>query len=543
MSQENSIELKWLVQVFRRRIWLILICALLAGASAFTVTSLLPPSYKATAILLIDQAGLAGSSQYNDILASERVAGTYSEMLVGRSVLEAAAAQLGGGMTAAALTKKVEARPVPSTQLIQLSVKGDDPTQTVLLADTIADVFAAQMQTFASGRFADSLKVLQTRVNQLAALVKKTEGRMETLQQANREADSEYARQEALLQDYRSRYEVAQQDYEELQLNSALAARDVLVVEQSSLADDAVLPRELYTAVATLLGAAAAFALSLLLERVDDTIKTTEDVVQTLGLDVFGAIPPVRGGESLTALNAPRSASAEALRVLGANIRFSGLDALRTLLVTSPGTQEGKSTLAANLAVTMAQAELDVVLVDADLHFSRLHQLFNLTVRNEGLSGVLRRGDAKPRPCPVAVKGLALLPGGVTPYNPIQLLDSRRMKDLLDQLSWQANLVVIDSPPVLPLVDATILAQMVDGVLLVIRSGRTRRKAALEAVKGLRQVGARLVGVVLTAAPVAQGSYSRYYQESCSYAERWPLRRRQWKRRLATVPALFRKQE
>ncbi len=538
MSQENNIELKWLFQVLRRRLALVLTGALLVGAGVFLIFSILPPSHKATTTLLVGQSELSGRTQYNDILASERMAGTYSEMLTGRAVLEEVAAQLGSGGTPAKLPQKIEARPVANTQLIQLTVTGADPAETVLVANTIANVFVVKMQRLESDRSADSLALLQARARQLLALAGAAEARLEALRETNREADPEYARREIMLEEYRSAYDVVQQNYKELQLNTTLATNDIQVVERASLVGDSVPPRALYTVVGALLGMAAAFAVAILIEHLDDTIKTPEDVEQALGLNVIGAVPPVRGGEALPSLNAPRSAGAEALRVLSANVRFSGAGGLRTILITSPGAQEGKSTLAANLAVTMAQAGLEVVLVDADLHFSRLHRLFQLAAEEDGLSGALLRTDDHLGLCPAPVKGLAVLPGGVAPYSPIQLLDSQRMKDLLVRLSGQANVVVIDSPPVLPLVDAYVLSRLVDGVLLVVRSGRTRRKEAQSAVERLQQGGARLVGIVLTAAPTTHRSHRRYYQEPNHLAGRWPLRLlEQWRERLFVASA------
>jgi capsular exopolysaccharide synthesis family protein len=182
--------------------------------------------------------------------------------------------------------------------------------------------------------------------------------------------------------------------------------------------------------------------------------------------------------------------------------------------VTSPGPGEGKSITVANLAVAMAQSGLEVVAVDADLRRPRLRELFGVR-RGGGLTGSLLEGAVDGRLREVkAAKGLSVLPAGKLPPNPAELLSSRRMHDLLDLLAGQADVVLVDSPPVLSVTDAAVLARSVDGVLLVMGAGETRREAARRAVESLGRVGGNLVGVVLNRVPTRQGSYYyRYYRE------------------------------
>ena len=218
-----------------------------------------------------------------------------------------------------------------------------------------------------------------------------------------------------------------------------------------------------------------------------------------------------KGAEGLITVAQPLSPVSEAFRGLRTNIRFSGVDKpIRTLLVTSAGPTEGKSTTAANLAVTMAQAGLKVVLVDADLRRPRLHTIFDLHPRG-GLTGSLLEGNMDGRLQSSQVEGLKVLPSGERPPNPSELLGSRRLRGLLDELAKNADVVVIDSPPVLPVTDAAVLAQDVDGVLLVVDAGETKRETVQRAVESLRQVGAYLIGVVLNRVSTRRSGY--YYQE------------------------------
>jgi capsular exopolysaccharide synthesis family protein len=207
------------------------------------------------------------------------------------------------------------------------------------------------------------------------------------------------------------------------------------------------------------------------------------------------------GGEvpsKLIAVRDPRSPAAEAYRTLRTNIQFSSLDKpLRTLLVTYASPDEGKSITLANLAVTMAQAEQRVILVDCDLHRPGLHTLFNL-LHTEGLTNVILDQDEAPLPLqPTPVPGLRLLASGPLPPRPADLLGSRRMESVIQRLQNEADIVLFDTPPVTAVTDASVLATRLDGVLLVLEAGKTRRERAREARRLLEKVKANLLGVVL----------------------------------------------
>lgn len=213
---------------------------------------------------------------------------------------------------------------------------------------------------------------------------------------------------------------------------------------------------------------------------------------------------------NLVTLSNPQSAAAEAYRTLRTNLYFATLDApARTIVVTSPAPGEGKSTALANLAVVLAQAGKKVIVADADLRHPSLHEMFDL--RNErGLADMLAdEGAGQPPLCQTAVPGLALLPGGVAKSNPLDLLNSRRMVDILNTLAGMADVVLLDAPPVIIVSDAAILASQTDGVLLVVQIGKTRRQQAQQARELLNRAHARLLGAVMVNAPQDR-ALSRY---------------------------------
>lgn len=213
----------------------------------------------------------------------------------------------------------------------------------------------------------------------------------------------------------------------------------------------------------------------------------------------------------LITLTDPRSPAAEAYRTLRTNLTFAGLDKpIQSLLVTSAAPGDEKSTTLANLAVAMAQGERRTILVDADLRRPQLHQIFN--VPNEsGLTTLFVDPEtlADPPLVETDVDNLTLLPSGALPPNPADLLGSRRMEEIIAALRAQADVLLFDAPPVIAVSDAAVLGTKVDGVLLVVSAGKTRRDHTQQAQEQLERVHARIVGAVLTDAPrdVSWGGY------------------------------------
>ncbi|MGE5619288.1 MAG: CpsD/CapB family tyrosine-protein kinase [Sphingomonadaceae bacterium] len=216
------------------------------------------------------------------------------------------------------------------------------------------------------------------------------------------------------------------------------------------------------------------------------------------------------GADRLVTLSDPRSPAAEAYRSLRTNIQFSCVDTPpRTLLVTGTEADEGKSTVLCNLAVTIAQAGTRVIVVDCDLRRPSVHEIFGLA-NDKGLATALvEEGEALPLQ-QTAVPNLRLLAAGPMPPSPADLLGSQRMRSLIDDLVASADLVLFDGPPVGLFADSQLLASRVDGTILVLTAGKTRREAANRAKALLEKANARILGVVLSNARLDQGLY-RYY--------------------------------
>lgn len=214
---------------------------------------------------------------------------------------------------------------------------------------------------------------------------------------------------------------------------------------------------------------------------------------------------------NLITLTDPRSPVSEAYRTLRTNLSFSSLDdPIRTLLVTSPAPDEGKSTTVANLAVTMAQGGRQTILVDCDLRRPTLNTLFDLPAE-PGLTNLMLEEEGKPALQETGVEGLRLLAAGPKPPNPADMLGSQRFDRIIATLREMADVVLFDAPPVIAVSDATILGAKVDGVLLVVSAGKTRRDHAQRAKEMLEKANVHIVGATLTNAP-KDSTLSSYYE-------------------------------
>ena len=245
------------------------------------------------------------------------------------------------------------------------------------------------------------------------------------------------------------------------------------------------------------LGLVVALGLLLLLEALDNKVRDVAELEELTGVGVAASVPQEFRKLALVVDRKPRSQRAEAIRLIRTNVQFAGIgDTLRILVVTSPGAGEGKTSVATDLAVAYAQAGQRVILIDADLRKPRVAASFEMT-DEPGLTGVLLGGVTLAQALRPWKDGqLQVLTSGVRPANPSELLGSSKMGELLSTLRNRADLVIIDSAPVMPVADTTGLVAHADAVLVVVRVGSTARTALTTTVTRLQSVDARVVGVV-----------------------------------------------
>jgi len=297
----------------------------------------------------------------------------------------------------------------------------------------------------------------------------------------------------------------------------------VVQIEAAFYPGEPIRPRPLTN---TMLGGAVGLMLAagivFLIEYLDDTLKTPDDVQRHLGLPVIGYIAEMKvsgkSAEALYVAKQPRSPVTEAFRALRTNLEFAGINQpLHTLLVTSPGPSEGKTTTATNLAAIIAQGDRDVILLDADLRRPHVHRFLSLS-NQVGLSDLFR-GTLKLQSVKRAFDGnekMQVITSGNLPPNPAELLGSARMDQILDEVASSAEMVIIDSPPSL-VSDAVILSAKVDGVILVLQPGNTDIASAKASLELLQRAGARVLGVVLNRIPRNRADYYGGYRHYSSY--------------------------
>ena len=243
------------------------------------------------------------------------------------------------------------------------------------------------------------------------------------------------------------------------------------------------------------LGAALAF----IRDYFDDSVKSKETLERVTGVSTMGLIPKVASGSDLVTVTNPTAPAAEAFRLLRTSVKFLGIDRqVRVVQVTSPSPGEGKTMVAVNLAIALAQAGDRVVLVGGDLRRPRMEEVVDVPL-TPGLTAVLIGDVTLPQAIQSvpAVPNLSVLPAGYPPPNPSELLSGERARRLIDVLGQTYDVAVIDCPPVLPVTDSLVLARMADTTLLVTSANKTSKRSLTRAVELLRQVDAPLVGSVL----------------------------------------------
>lgn len=215
-------------------------------------------------------------------------------------------------------------------------------------------------------------------------------------------------------------------------------------------------------------------------------------------------------------LDNPKSQISEAFRTLRTNIQFLDIDRdLKSVVITSSIPEEGKSTIAVNIAISMAQLDKKILLIDCDLRKPVLHKYFNLNNR-QGLTNILaKKEDFKSNIISVnEIVGLDILPSGPVPPNPSELLSSKSMEKFLDSIDKDYDLIIIDSPPVGVVSDSTILSTLVDGTILVVSAGTTDRIQVIRSKEQLEQVDANILGTILNKIPIRKDQQYSYYGDN-----------------------------
>lgn len=350
----------------------------------------------------------------------------------------------------------------------------------------------------------------QIRVLQNAFLIQQTRLRMlPQLEQQQRVL-------ERRLQVAQTTYQQVFKQLQEMEVVEKQKVGNVRIVSEALIPDKAVSPKiSLNLALGGFLGVLLGVGLALLLEAMDKSLKTVEEAKQLLGYPLLGSIPNLSHkegiGSELPIRDNPYSSASAAFEMLMTNLNFTLSDKkLRVILVTSSIPNEGKSFIAANLAVAKAQMGCRVLLVDADMRRPRQHEIWQLP-NFTGLSNVLVGQGELTNPAQVMV-GLEVLTSGKIPPNPVALIDSQRMDLLIKEYAEEYDFVIIDTPPLKIAAETQILGKLVDGMLLVVRPGVVDSPAAIAAKSLVQQSGQQVLGMVVNGV-ASESDYGYYYYQ------------------------------
>lgn len=528
LPAEAEIDLRAYFSLLLKWAWLIVVMSLLSAGTALVVSLQTTPVYRTTTTL---RASSPSSSAQTDVAMlnyGQRVVETYAQLLSKDTVLDGVIANLGLNMTSRRLRGAVTVKSVRSTDLIEISVENTDPAVAQAIANEIPKAFAAQDQALRESQYSQLKSSLTSQMGELEAKMTQLQQAIAEKKAAGAQADStDLLILESDLAQARSNHATLLQNYGAVQLAETQSGGSVIVVDPAKVPEKPVRPRtRLNVLLAAVVGAMLATGVVFLMEYLDDTLKTADDVQGALGIATLALVARTPNGKGeahqdrLLATTSTKSPFAEPYRVLRTNIRFSGVDKpIQTLMVTSPSPNEGKSTTVSNLAIVMAQAGKKVLLIEADLRKPVLHDVFGVA-NHQGVTNALVQTDTALDALiqQTTQENLRVITSGPLPPNPSELLDSQRMRQLVETLKEEADMLLFDSPPVMVAADASILADLVDGTLLVIDSGSTRREAAQQAIQTLIRGRARVLGAVLNNVARTKGN-SYYYYHSGYYSD------------------------
>lgn len=439
-------DLLYYVRLARRNWLLILLALVLSMITAAVVTANMPPKYVATITMLVSGHDKEGSA------STAYQAGMLSAQRVQSyaTLLSSrrVVSQITGPESIGWVQSNISAEVVPETVLIRAAVSDHDPAR------------AAQLANALGARFSELIDTIERPTPRSGPAVR------------------------------------------------------VTVVDQAEIPQAPVSPKPLVNMVlGVLIGLLVAAASLVLRDRLDTTVKSSDTLQQASGSSTLGIIGYERSARRhpLIVRHKGRSTRAEAFRSLRTNLQFIGVDRQpKSLVITSCLPNEGKSSTSSNLAITLAQAGWRVILVDGDLRRPRIPSYFGI----EGAVGLTDVLIGKTRLDDViqtwGEPSLFVLPSGQIPPNPSELLGSQAMRQVLDRLREDYDMVIFDAPPLLPVTDAATLAAVCDGVLLVSRYGKTREEHVARATEQLSSINARVVGTVLNFVPAKASRYDGY---------------------------------
>lgn len=511
---DQPVQLREYLAVLRLRKWSIALIASLVVASALFFSARQTPEYESETRILVNPANLTVFRPGTIVIPSRENLGTEKELVASEPVALLVAEEL-GLPTTEGLIEGLQVDVVTDTEILEVAYRHTSPETAQARSQAFAEAYLEFRRQQA---LEDLLAATEADRRNLAQLEERLASVEEELARVENEAQrASLETDRALLEADIAQIEQDLPDADEVRVGQIVVPAPVPLAPVSP---DHVRNGLLAVFVGLALGVGVAF----LRERLDDRLRGRGDLEARAQAPVLAVIPRVASWRKpkqtpLISVSEPKSSPAEAYRTLRTALSYlAAQEGVRTVLVTSPHTDEGKTATTANLGVALANAGKRVVVVGGDLRKPRLHRFFGLP--NEGgLSVALQREGNGQRPVvPTEVENLWMVPGGPVPARPAELLGSEQMGRFLEWLKSFADIVIVDAPPVLVVADALTLAPLVDAVLLVADSENTTRGAITHAREQLAQVDARVIGAVLNNFdPSKAKAYPYYYRYYYTY--------------------------
>ena len=506
-------ELRDYLAVLRHKKWLILAAGALVGLAALALSLIQTPVYQASARVLLEPT----QSVFDTTNKPPVDVQTEIQRLKSRPVQDAVRAAVGAA-------PRVQAIQVEKTQVIRLSTESTSATRAAEFANAYADAYIDYRVRQAVDQLEKATGPVRERIEALDREIKPLQDEIAAVP-AGPARDSKSLEVSPRINSLLGNQSNFRATLDKLQIDAALKSGGVQLVGPAVVPSEPVRPNPMRNGVLGLsVGLLFGVGFAFLFEHLDDSIKTKDDLARTVGdVTVLGVIPAIAGWKSrtesrLVSRDEPSSPAAEAYRSLRTSIQFMGLDRkLQVLQVTSPNASEGKTTTLANLAVALGQAGQTVAILSCDLRRPRIHEYFGLSnavgftsvlLGESPLASALQRVPNVPR--------VLLLASGRLPPNPSELLASRRTTELFAALRDKVDMILVDSPPVLPVTDAAVLSASVDGTLLIAMAGQTTVREITRSMEMLHNVDTAVVGAVLNGATAESGygyGYGYYAEE------------------------------
>lgn len=536
-------EVSHYLRLLRRWLWFILLVAVIGGGLAFIINTRRPPEYESQTTVAIGRFIDAPNPNAADIRTGIDLAQTYAQIVRTFDVLQAVVTDLDLPMTTDDLQERISTRILTGTSLLVISVRYSDPVLVADIANGLAQQLIEKSPTNLTPDQQEQVSFLNTQISDLTAQA--NDGRLQLesidaqLSIANTQADIDrLTAQRNATVDQINQAQATIAQFTETIASLQQRTNSLDIVERARIPTDPSGTRpEIAAVLGMLVGAALAVGAALVIEYLDDTIRNTEDAATVTALPVLGAI--IRFGKKRDGYgkrlltNFPSmSPVAESYRLARTNMLFTAQDRKGVFIVTSANPQEGKTVTIANLAVSMAQGGLQVLLIDADLRRPKLHEVFSLE-NKVGLTTLLfsdpmqsngqTNGDDDGTNLPQAfrqcvqytgIPKLRVMTSGFIPSNPTEILGSTLMARWIETLrnSPGIDIILIDTPPCLAVADSSVLAANSGAnVVMVIDCGVTRRGAVLKSKEQFTQLGMEMRGVIVNRVNPRNENYGYYY--------------------------------